>query len=188
MAKMNLLPNGLWRLLLLKFVSMLKPLARLNIVGLVAHQENLAVGLHSSIAGAVALTGLDIVVGDTLTLKMASPNLRRFYIDNGLDGLKLISVVSWGTVAWTSMRGTFYGCENLTKLPAEAPNLANVEDLSFMFALAGSFNQDIGHWNTSNVSDMRAMFLRAGSFNQDIGNWNTSKVSVMSHVLVCCHF
>ncbi|PPE06351.1 BspA family leucine-rich repeat surface protein [Mesoplasma corruscae] len=56
---------------------------------------------------------------------------------------------------------------------------SKVENMSFMFNGAKSFNEDISKWNTSNVTKMQAMFQNASSFNQDINNWDTTKVTDM---------
>lgn len=56
---------------------------------------------------------------------------------------------------------------------------SKVTDMSNMFFVDTSFNQDIGNWDVSNVTNMNAMFLGASSFNEDIGNWDVSNVDGM---------
>lgn len=59
-------------------------------------------------------------------------------------------------------------------------DVSNVKDMDSMFAGAKLFNQPIGGWDTSNVENMSYMFLGASSFNQPIGEWDTSKVNCMN--------
>ncbi|WP_199120219.1 BspA family leucine-rich repeat surface protein [Pedobacter sp. ASV28] len=94
----------------------------------------------------------------------------------------LTAVESWGNVAWTNLMGAFLASENLSSLPANAPDLSQITDLSFMFGGAKLFNQNIGHWNVGNVTNMSVMFTGATSFNQNINGWDVSKVSDMSRM------
>jgi len=103
----------------------------------------------------------------------------RIYFNFGEDARKLLTIDQWGTGKWTSMAHAFRGCYNLSGNASDRPDLSGVTDLSYMFAYAGSFNQDISGWDTSNVTNMYYMFYQANSFNQDIGGWDTSNVTDM---------
>jgi surface protein len=103
----------------------------------------------------------------------------RIYFNFGEDARKLLTIDQWGTGKCTSMAHAFRGCYNLSGNASDRPDLSGVTDLSYMFAYAGSFNQDISGWDTSNVTNMYYMFYQANSFNQDIGGWDTSNVTDM---------
>ncbi|GMI38115.1 hypothetical protein TeGR_g7184, partial [Tetraparma gracilis] len=49
-----------------------------------------------------------------------------------------------------------------------------------LFLSKGSFDEDIGGWDTSKVSNMQSMFMDASAFDQDISGWDTSKCTAMS--------
>ena len=104
----------------------------------------------------------------------------RIYFNAGTESLKILEVVQWGTNVWQNMESAFLGCSNLTGMDTAPPDLTEVTDMSFMFAFAISFNQNIGNWNTQNVTDMSGLFRSATSFNQDIGSWHTQNVENMN--------
>jgi surface protein len=56
----------------------------------------------------------------------------------------------------------------------------SVTDMTDMFRNAGSFNTDIGTWNTESLIRAGSMFSSATNFNQDISNWNVSSITNMS--------
>lgn len=121
----------------------------------------------------------------------------------------LLFVRQWGNIAWTSMEGAFWGCNNLDVTATDVPDLtlvksmknmfascnnliantsinswntSGVEDMSNLFQAASKFNQNINNWNTQNVRDMSYMFASADIFNQPFNNWNTSSVIDMSYM------
>ena len=73
--------------------------------------------------------------------------------------------------------GEYPSSDNLTKVPNFLPS--NITDISYMFAWASSFNQDISGWNVSNVTNMSDMFEGVGSFNQPLNDWDVSNVTDM---------
>src|SRR5690606_34602259 len=86
---------------------------------------------------------------------------RKIRMSNNNSAKALTAVDSWGNVAWTSMEYAFGECENLTTLPAAAPDLSNVTNMSGMFYGASSFNQNISNWDVSGVTNMNSMFAQA---------------------------
>ena len=62
-------------------------------------------------------------------------------------------------------------------------DVTNLSDLSYMFFISASFNDDLSGWDVSNVKYLRGAFEKAESFNQNISAWNTAAVTDMSGML-----
>jgi surface protein len=58
-------------------------------------------------------------------------------------------------------------------------NTSQITDMSYLFARASDFNQDISCWDVSSVTDMGGLFFGTTQFNQDIGGWNVGSVTNM---------
>ena len=61
-------------------------------------------------------------------------------------------------------------------------DVSNVINMSEMFENAEAFNINISAWDVSSVTDMGAMFNGATSFNGDISTWDVSSVTDMSYL------
>ncbi len=138
---------------------------------------------NRSTPGSVTVT-IFTIFSQYVYISMQPQNLRRFYIENGQDKLKLESVIDWGSVPWSSMQHMFYGCSGLNISTNTIPDLSNVTNMVDMFRGCSSFtgSSNMGNWDVSNVIDMGGMFRGATSFNRSIGNWNVSNVSFMSYM------
>lgn len=56
--------------------------------------------------------------------------------------------------------------------------------MSYLFAGASLFNENITMWDVGMVEDMGNMFIAAYAFNQDIAGWNTSSVKNMNRMFL----
>ncbi|KZN35779.1 BspA family leucine-rich repeat surface protein [Pseudoalteromonas luteoviolacea] len=136
---------------------------------------NLSTDVTSTVSHTYESTG-------TYTVKISGDFPRFYFGEREADRIKLLSIEQWGDIRWSSMEYAFLGSTNLVVNATDAPDLTRVTDLSYMFAGASSFNQDISHWDVSNITAMSAMFQNASSFNQNIGNWDVSNVQYMGYM------
>lgn len=67
--------------------------------------------------------------------------------------------------------GVTYGATNIFT--------GQITSMAGIFENAGSFNEDIGYWDTSRVTNFSSMFREAYNFNQDISGWDTSSAVYM---------
>lgn len=122
------------------------------------------------------------------------------------DHIKIVGLVQWGDVVWSTMKYAFSETSNLEIIATDIPNLSNVTsmkgiffnswvgsipnlnnwdvskvtDMSEMFFFNIFFNEYINDWDVSTVEDMSNMFTGAYTFNQPIGNWDTGQVTNMN--------
>jgi len=145
----------------------------------------------------VTLTGLNVPMGDIMTLSFEPDNLLRFYncedavlpflaVSNP-DGSKLSQISQWGSVVWSSMENALCNCDNFNLTAIDEPNLSVTTNLSTMFFGAVSFNEDIDDWDVSNITDMSWMFSES-QFNQGLNAWDVSNVTDMSWMFSQSHF
>jgi surface protein len=118
-------------------------------------------------------------------LRIKPTNFNRFFVNNAGDKSRLLDVEQWGTTAWSSFQGAFFGCENLNITATDKPNLANVNNMQDMFQSCYKLSSvpNIGSWNVSNVTNMTSLFFNARMFNENISGWNTAKVFAMQNIL-----
>ncbi len=95
------------------------------------------------------------------------------------DAHKILTIVQWGDISWSSMNAAFAGCIFLQGDFTDAPDLTNVTDMGSMFDEANAFDYPIGDWDVSNITDMSFLFRFALDFNQDLANWDVSNVTDM---------
>ena len=69
--------------------------------------------------------------------------------------------------------------EQITEANASTTCTSGITDMSELFYLNTTFNQDISSWDVSSVTNMGGMFYQA-PFNQPIGDWDVSSVTDMS--------
>ncbi|MDC1049073.1 BspA family leucine-rich repeat surface protein [Flavobacteriaceae bacterium] len=88
------------------------------------------------------------------------------------------------------INGTTYTVVNNSTIAGQIANenynlcTTLVTDMSQLFKDKGSFNTDIGFWDTSNVTNMTELFYNATVFNQDISSWDVSSVSNMTGIFL----
>ncbi len=119
----------------------------------------------------------------------------RIYINEAGDKDKLLNIMQWGNIAWSSMESAFAGCSNLSVAANDSPDLSNVTSLRRMFYYCNysfditwsrefkNFNgiENFNKWNVSTITDMANMFDKS-AFGQDISSWDVSNVTDMAYL------
>ena len=133
--------------------------------------------------GTQTISGLP--TGATIRLRISPTNFNRFFVNNAGDKSRLLDVEQWGTTAWSSFQGAFFGCENLNITATDIPNLTNVKNMQDMFQSCYKLTTvpNIGSWDVSKVENMTSLFFNARMFNENISGWNTGKVFAMQNIL-----
>ncbi len=85
----------------------------------------------------------------------------------------LEAVEQWGAIEWRSTYAMFRWV-NLQSLPQDAPDLSNVEDMSFMFEDATYSGSALDAWDVSNVKKMDGIFARTKGMTAKPSWWVAS--------------
>jgi hypothetical protein len=106
----------------------------------------------------------------------------KFAFNNSGSKSDLLDVPQWGSIAWTSFNGMFYGCNNINfQISAtDYPDMSNATDMQLMFYNATHFNSSIDHWDVSTITNMNGAFREADNFNQSLNSWDVSNVTNFS--------
>ena len=115
----------------------------------------------------------------TYTLEI-SGTFPAIYFNNTGDRLKIVEILSWGTIAWQTMENAFFGCENMNFDAIDTPNLASVTSLANTFRDCSLFNGIVNDWDVSTITDISGLFAAARRFNRPLANWNVSNVTNMA--------
>ncbi len=103
-------------------------------------------------------------------------------VENSKD--KILTVEQWGHMKWKSFNNAFHGCSKLRITATDAPDLAAVTQMNYMFKDCVALNDNINHWDVSTVTNMAGMFYGTTSFNQPLNNWNVSNVKYMTYMFL----
>jgi peptidoglycan/xylan/chitin deacetylase (PgdA/CDA1 family) len=104
------------------------------------------------------------------------PGLNYIRYANGSDRLKLLAIINWGTIKWTSFQDAFWGCENLELQATDYPDLSTVAVFQRAFMGCTNFkgHESMKSWNMTNATNTQNMFSTSG-FNTDVSNWRFSR-------------
>lgn len=101
-----------------------------------------------------------------------------FYLNNGGDKLKMISIDQWGKNKWRSLVASFYGAANMDVKATDTPDLSQTDSIYSVFRGNTSLKGENANWNwdTSTITNMGGVFSDTENFNQNIGSWDVSNV------------
>jgi len=105
------------------------------------------------------------------------------------DKAKIIEILQWGSIEWSTMEFAFYGCSNLTNVSAtDTIDLRNVKELTYLFTSCSELTGvDVSNWNTENIESINAMFYGCSKLTGiDVSNWNTANIKFMELVFYNC--
>ena len=101
---------------------------------------------------------------------------------------KIEGLTNLNTSEVTTMRGMFWGCQNLTSLDLSNFNAEKVQDMSYMFSDCQNLTSlDLSNFKTENVKEMRSMFSGCSSLTSlNLSNFKTENVQDMYSMFSGC--
>ncbi|MEH6764690.1 MAG: BspA family leucine-rich repeat surface protein [Aequorivita antarctica] len=105
-----------------------------------------------------------------------SGSFPRILFNGSGDRQKILKVLNWGNIQWSSMDSAFEGCSNLHIEATDKPDLSNVTSLNEMFRNATSMNDNLNNWDVSTITSMIGTFEGATAFNTNLSNWDVNNV------------
>ncbi len=130
----------------------------------------------------VIVTGvddLDLDADINYTIVLGNPvSTDTIYAAKTISNISVININDDLQISLASLKAMIANGDDVTQVDTSA-----ITDMSSLFELNGTFNQDISAWDVSSVSTMNRMFKGASVFNQDIGGWDVSKVTNMNQML-----
>jgi hypothetical protein len=105
----------------------------------------------------------------------------RIQFNNSGDRLKMIDIIQWGTIEWSSFESAFFNCENMLVSAIDVPNLSNVTNMSGMFWYSKVANPYVSNWDVSQITTMKFMFEHS-DFNNPLNDWDVSNVTDMERM------
>ena len=121
------------------------------------------------------VVGIEDNVGDLTGFPHANFN------NNG-DQRKIIKLLQWGKLKWSSMSGSFRGADHMDVTAVDVPDLSNVTNMSSMFRFAILANPDTTNWDVSGVTTMHSMFRSASAANPNTSNWVTTNLQTATNM------
>lgn len=118
---------------------------------------------------------LSIALGDINTSNITDMS----YLFEGSERKDFTGISSWDTSKVVNMSSMFVLCESFNE-DIGCWDVSKATDMSGMFAGCKSFNQSLNSWDTSSLRNASGMFSGCKSFNQPLDAWDTSKVADMS--------
>lgn len=110
-----------------------------------------------------------------------------FCFNNTLDKLKMLSVISWGTLKLGNSGSYFYGCANLN-LTAVSDSLNLIGTTSMSMAFRGyqfTTINNINNWDFTSITNTSYMLYVCPNFNQEL-SFNSLNVTNMAYMLYGC--
>ncbi|MGL4362807.1 MAG: BspA family leucine-rich repeat surface protein [Cellulosilyticaceae bacterium] len=91
-------------------------------------------------------------------------------------------------VGSTFGKGSFYNCNNLSKIDLKASDISAITDMSYMFAGCSSLTElDVKEFDTKQVTNMASMFEACSSLTElDVKEFDTKQVTDMSNMFKGC--
>lgn len=133
---------------------------------------------------------LEFGVTGTYTVKIKG-TFPTIYFNNTGDRQKLLTVIQFGDIAWSSFFRSFFGCSNLTTISNATSELFNTSSVTTLASFCRNCTSltsiNLTNLDTSSVLNMSFVFANCSSLTSlNVTGFNTSLVTNMTQFFANC--